>query len=146
MQPTSKQSVIAFGNSIFQINLNLETTKLHKNHLLGFVIYTQNEKTIPFLSISLAFIKREIRQFFQIKWSIFRISLEKCRLFSHFLRSAALIDSCQKMPQTQIRIVAALYFVAVKMANCVIKVTRLRSSTLTVGNLGIQARSHHPQL
>ena len=56
-------------------------------------------------------------EFFQL-FAVF-IKIEKCRLFSHFLRSAALIDSCQKMAQTQIRIVAALYSVAVKMAKCV---------------------------
>ena len=39
-------------------------------------------------------------EFFRV-FAVFN-KIEKCRLFSHFLRSAALIDSCKKMAQTQI--------------------------------------------
>ena len=67
--------------------------------------------------------------------------------FTRFLCAASLIDICQKIwRENQIRIVAFspkfLSSVAVKMANCVeIKINeevmRLRSSTLTVGNLAM---------
>ena len=53
----SCKSVIASGNATFQENLDLETTNLHKNHLLDLWFTRKTKNMIPFLSISLAFIK-----------------------------------------------------------------------------------------
>jgi len=69
--------------------------------------------------------------------------------FFRFLDLASLIDTCQKMARNEmlVRLVVLVHFcapsyIAVKMANCVKskmneKVMRLKSSTLTVGNLAM---------
>ncbi len=73
------KSVIVFGNSTFQWNLDLETAKLHENQLFDFWFTRNTKKTTSFLSISLVFYKTWNKcQFFQIKWTIFRISLGYC--------------------------------------------------------------------
>ena len=74
-----KESVIASGNSTFQQNLDLETVKKHENHLFDLWFTRKTKNTMPFLSISLVFIKSKISaNFFQIGWGIFRISLRYC--------------------------------------------------------------------
>ena len=69
--------------------------------------------------------------------------------FFQFLDLASLIDGCQKMARNEmlVRLVGLVQFcapsyVAVKMANCVKikmneKVMRLKSSTITMGNLAM---------
>ena len=52
--------MIASGNSTFQENLDLETTNLHKNHLLDLGFTHKTKNMILFSSISLAFVKSEI--------------------------------------------------------------------------------------
>jgi len=91
--------------------------------------------------------KREISRVF----SAFRRSRQNKKMPTsfRFLDLASLIDSCQKMARNEmlVRLVVLVHFcspsyIAVKMANCVKikmneKVMRLKSSTLTVGNLAM---------
>ena len=95
--------------------------------LFHFSRKSQNKKFLEFFQLFAAFIE-----------------IEKCRLFFAFLRLACLIDSCQEKARNsnQDRFICYCSSVAVKMANCVKikmneKVMRLRSSTLTVGNLAM---------
>ena len=68
--------------SIFRISLEYCLSQFSQVIVLFHLSQkSQNEKFLECFQLFAVFIK-----------------IEKCRLFSHFLRSAALIDSCQKMP------------------------------------------------
>ena len=69
------ESVISFGNSTFQWNLDLETAKLHKNHFSIFSSYC-------FISVLAKKSKREISRDFSA-FCRFQQN-RKCRLFSAF--------------------------------------------------------------
>ena len=97
--------------------MDLETAKLHKNHFLEFVIYTLNEKYDTFFVDSLALIKREISgNFFQIKWSIFRISLEYC--LTQFSQVIVLFHLSGKSQNEKFLEFFQLFAVFIKIEKC----------------------------
>ena len=77
----------------------------------------KTKNTITFLSISLAFIKPEISaNFFQIKWSVFRISLGYC--LSQFSQVIVLFQLSRKSQNEKFLEFFQLFAVFIKIEKC----------------------------
>ena len=92
----------------------------------------ETKNKIPFLSISLAFIKPEIGAiFFQIRWSIFRISLGYCLI--QFSQVVYLFHLSRKTQNEKYLEFFQLFAVFIKIEKC-----RNFQSVITFGNSTFQ--------
>ena len=92
-------------------------SKLNKNHFLEFVIYTQSEKYhtffVDFTRVHKTWNKC---QFFQIKWTIFRICLEYC--LTQFSQVIVLFQLSRKSQNEKFLELFQLFAVFVKIEKC----------------------------